>query len=60
LTPKEGDRTYVTVSPWPFREPTVPLTVEGRALTGRFPDEAALRVNLPRAPWATLSLHLLA
>jgi hypothetical protein len=39
-----------SISPWPFREPTVTLRCEGRRLGERFRDEGAMRAALAAAP----------
>jgi Protein of unknown function (DUF3891) len=46
------------LDPWPFREPTVALRCEGRRLTGRFDDEAAMRAALEAAPWEAIDVRL--
>jgi hypothetical protein len=47
-----------SLDPWPFRDLTVALRCEGRRLTGRFDDEAAMREALEAAPWETIDLEL--
>jgi len=44
------------LGPWPFDEPEMTFRCEGRRLTGRFDDEAAMREALDLAPWVTLDL----
>lgn len=46
------------LEPWPFRERVVALRCEGRRLTGRFDDEAAMRAALEAAPWQTIEIEL--
>jgi Protein of unknown function (DUF3891) len=46
------------LDPWPFREPAVALRCEGRRLTGRFDDEAAMREALEVAPWETIEVKV--
>lgn len=46
------------LEPWPFRAPTVALRCEGRRLSGRFEDEAAMRTALEAAPWETIEVAL--
>ena len=46
------------LEPWPFRERLVALRCEGRRLTGRFDDEAAMRAALEAAPWETIEIEL--
>jgi uncharacterized protein DUF3891 len=47
-----------TLDPWPFRTRHVPLRCEGRRLSGRFDDEAAMRAALAAAPWETIEVAL--
>lgn len=47
-----------TVSPWPFRSPSLTLRCEARRLRGRFTDEAAMRQALADAPVETVALAL--
>lgn len=49
-----------TLDPWPFKAPSITVRSEGRRLTGRFDDEAAMRVALDAAPWVTLDFELCA
>jgi hypothetical protein len=53
---KKGDE--VVVAPWPFAPDRVEVSVEGRVLTERFEDEAAMRTALYAAPWQTVSWTL--
>ncbi len=46
------------LEPWPFREPAVTLRCEGRRLSGRFDDEAAMRAALEAASWETIDVEL--
>ena len=46
------------LEPWPFRERVVALRCEGRRLTGRFDDEAAMRAALEAAPWEAIEIEL--
>ena len=51
--------TEARLDPWPFPTPTpVRLHCEGRRLTGRFTDPAALTEGLARAPWESVSFTL--
>jgi hypothetical protein len=54
----DGDPTRVRVDPWPFLEPSLTLTVEGRLLAGRYDDRESMLRALDAAPWRTLSLRL--
>jgi hypothetical protein len=54
----DGTGPYATVDPWPFRAERVDVHCDGRRLTGRFDDEAAMRAALDAAPWLTLSFRL--
>ena len=47
-----------TLHPWPFAAPELSVRCEGRRLTGRFEDEAAMRGALAAAPWVTIDLEL--
>jgi hypothetical protein len=47
-----------TLDPWPFAVPAVTLRTEGRRLTGRFTDEAALHLALARAQGEMLAFEL--
>jgi hypothetical protein len=47
-----------TLDPWPFTADRVTLRCEGRRLTGRFDDEAAMRAALSAAPWETIEIAL--
>lgn len=46
------------LDPWPFREPRIALRCEGRRLSGRFENEAAMRRALTSATWVTIELEL--
>jgi hypothetical protein len=54
----DGDPTRVRVDPWPFLEPSLTLTVEGRLLAGRYDDRGSMLRALEESPWRTLSLRL--
>jgi hypothetical protein len=54
----DGDPTRVRVDPWPFLEPSLTLTVEGRLLGDRYDDRESMLRALDEAPWRTLSLRL--
>jgi hypothetical protein len=58
LTPLAGDAQRLSLAPWPFRDSSLTLVVEGRRLPATFADEAALRAALRQAPWETLSIEL--
>lgn len=47
-----------TLEPWPFGAPHVTFRCEGRRLSGRFDDEAAMQEALAAAPWVTIDLAL--
>jgi hypothetical protein len=47
-----------TLEPWPFKAPRLSLRCEGRRLSGRFDDEAAMREALATAPWVTIEIEL--
>jgi len=53
---KKGDE--VAVTPWPFSPDRLEVSVEGRVLTDRFDDQAAMRAALYAAPWRTLTWTL--
>jgi hypothetical protein len=53
-----GDAGTVVLDPWPFAARHLTLRCEGRRLTGRHDDEAAMRTALAAAPWVTLELYL--
>lgn len=46
------------VSPWPFREPAVSVSCEGRRLSGVFRDEEAMRTALAASPRVRLEFQL--
>jgi len=48
----------LTCTPWPFAEDRVSLLCEGRRLSGRFDDEAAMQAALRAAPSVTLVTDL--
>jgi uncharacterized protein DUF3891 len=50
----------VALDPWPFGAPRVSVHCDGRRLTGRFDDEAAMRTALAAAPWVTVERRLAA
>jgi hypothetical protein len=52
------DGLAMTVHPWPFREPVVTIALDGRRLSGRFPDAAAMAAALDAAPWESLGIQL--
>jgi hypothetical protein len=56
LEPSGGAR--FTLDPWPFGRPAVTVRTEGRRLTGRFTDEAALHLALARARGEMLAFEL--
>jgi len=58
LTSVAKTTTQVTVIPWPFQQPCVTLTYEGRRLRQNFTDEAEMRSELERAPWVTMTTTL--
>jgi hypothetical protein len=60
LRPAESDGGRLTLDPWPFAREFVELRCEGRRLTERFDDEAAMRTALAGAPWVTLRFELIA
>lgn len=53
----EGDECF-HLHPWPLQGTAVGVWCEGRRLTERFDDEAAMRNALERAPWETLRFEL--
>jgi hypothetical protein len=57
LEPSGGAR--FTLDPWPFGRPAVTVRTEGRRLTGRFTDEAALHLALARAQGEMLAFELI-
>jgi hypothetical protein len=50
----------VTLDPWPFAVPIVPLHCDGRRLERGFDSDAALSEGLARAPWETARFDLVA
>jgi hypothetical protein len=58
VLPESRDPARVAVAPWPFAEDVVALRFEGRRLTGRFSDEAAMRSALANAPWVSFAVRL--
>jgi Protein of unknown function (DUF3891) len=48
----------VVLDPWPFAAPRLTVRSEGRRLTGRFHEEAAMRAALAAAPWVTVEREL--
>jgi hypothetical protein len=60
LTAREGRPFDFLLSPWPFREPSLTVEAEARALPieGRFADEAAMKAWLASAPRTTVSARL--
>jgi hypothetical protein len=48
----------VALDPWPFAAPRLTVRSEGRRLTGRFDEEAAMRAALAAAPWVTVEREL--
>ena len=48
-----------TLGPWPFGRSAVIVRTEGRRLTGRFTDEAALHLALARAQGEMLAFELI-
>jgi hypothetical protein len=58
VTRVQDDPTQGTVDPWPFRQDAVVLRCEGRRLPETFADEEAMRAALARAPWVTITMHL--
>lgn len=53
-----GDPDVLTLEPWPFAGERVELKTEGRLLSGRFDDAAAMHAALERADWTTLTFVL--
>jgi hypothetical protein len=47
-----------SVTPWPFREPTLTVRCDARRLHGRFADEGEMRAALAVTPAETLELEL--
>jgi hypothetical protein len=47
-----------TVSPWPFRSPSLTVRCEARRLSGRFADQASLHAALATAPLETIECRL--
>lgn len=58
LTKSAAGPARIAVAPWPFARDRVGLVCEGRRLPGTYPDQAALRAALARAPWVTIELEL--
>jgi hypothetical protein len=58
LSPIDGDPRRLLVDPWPFRDQTVQLIGEGRALPGRYEDEATMRADLDVAASITILMEL--
>jgi Protein of unknown function (DUF3891) len=58
LEPSEDSPIRFTLDPWPFEPPALTVHTEGRRLTGRFTDEAALHLALSRAQGETLVFEL--
>jgi len=53
-----GSGSEWTLAPWPFATEHVSVRCEGRRLTGRFEEEAALHAALEDAPVVTLGFSL--
>ena len=53
-----ADGPRVRVAPWPFREPELAVSFEGRVLGETFTDEGAMRAALDAAPWVVVELAL--
>ena len=49
--------TYI-LDPWPFPQPQLQVTAEGRVLDGPQPDDAALQAALDRAPLRAVRVTL--
>jgi uncharacterized protein DUF3891 len=47
---RDREAGAIGIEPWPFAEPALSLSVEGRLLSGSFDDQAALREALAAAP----------
>jgi len=58
LLPRPGNAAQVKVEPWPFRQDSVPLVVEGRRLPSAFKTEGEMRQALAHAPCVTLEFQL--
>ncbi|MCL5096538.1 MAG: DUF3891 family protein [Candidatus Omnitrophica bacterium] len=58
LTAEKDRPTEARLHPWPFAEPVVPLTVEGRRLPQVFSSTDELHEALAQAPWVALSMRL--
>lgn len=48
----------MTVHPWPSRDPVVTIVFDGRRLSGRFPNAAAMAAALDAAPWESIEIQL--
>jgi hypothetical protein len=55
VAPADGG---ITVDPWPFSTPTVPVRCYGRRIEGGHATEAELHAALAAARWETLSFEL--
>ncbi|MDB6125877.1 MAG: hypothetical protein JWQ71_4870 [Pedosphaera sp.] len=58
LKPTQGESTRITVEPWPFREKTIPINVEGRQLLQSYSDENKMRAGIQAASPVTLKFDL--
>ncbi|HVX31178.1 MAG TPA: DUF3891 family protein [Nitrolancea sp.] len=54
IAPVEGNPDRFVVDPWPFTENAVELIFEGRLLSDRYTDEAALQAGFASAPWRSV------
>jgi Protein of unknown function (DUF3891) len=57
LTPQGKD--ILLVAPWPFKESTLRVSVEGRRLPSTLPDKPAMRQAFAESPYVTLECLLM-
>jgi hypothetical protein len=53
---RDRDAGQIVIEPWPFAEPALTLSVEGRLLSATYRDQAALHAALAAAPLAHVNL----
>jgi hypothetical protein len=58
LTAVNGNRNRIMISPWPFREPSLALTFEGRHLLGTFSRQADMRRAFRRSSVIAIQVEL--
>ena len=53
-----GERSALSLDPWPLRSATLTVHCEGRRLEGRFKSDQSLRRGLAQARWETVEFEL--